>query len=247
MAGTGFVSGSTTVDFGPNAGTSVDVTRHQPQRGGPGRDRHGLVTVATTSGGTSAPLANAYTYNGSSGGPGGAITLGKSTDLIGNYPEKVSGTGWAANGDTTVTLNQCASTTYASATCDAANKVSVTLGTGKAAGIFKNVVIDLAAGVIDSHGDTCGISGSTTCYVVVVGNTGDTTASAALSFTLPSFAVQDDQCARQLRRSVKASGFPIGDTSSPKSVMRVPRCPARSRRTAMPQLRFRAPRQRPER
>ena len=40
--------------------------------------------------------------------------------------------------DTTVTLNQCASTTYSAATCDTANKVSVTLETGKNAGIFKN-------------------------------------------------------------------------------------------------------------
>ena len=63
---------------------------------------------------SSTPLANAYTYNGSVT-PGGTVALAKSTALIGNYPEKVSGTGWAVNGDTTVTLNECASTTYSAA------------------------------------------------------------------------------------------------------------------------------------
>ena len=66
----------------------------------------------------------------------------------------------------------------------------MTLGTGRAAGIFKNAVIDLAVGTIDTNGDTCGVAGSTPCYVVVVGNTGDSTASGALGFTLPSFTVK---------------------------------------------------------
>ena len=132
--------------------------------------------------------------------------------MIGNYPDKVSGTGWAAS-DTSVTLNQCATTTYSASTCDAANQVSVTLGTGKAAGTFKNAVIHLAMGVIDSHGDTCGVAGSTTCYVVVVGNTGDSTASGALSFTLPSFVVKKTTgVLGNYVDGVKAVGFPIGDT-----------------------------------
>jgi len=123
----------------------------------------------------------------------------------------VSGSGWAA--DTTVTLNQCASTTYSSATCDAANRVSVTLGTGHAAGIFKNAVIHLAAGVIDSNGDTCGVAGSTPCYVVVVGNTGDSTSSGQLGFTLPSFAVKEKTAVLgNYVDAVKAIDFPIGDT-----------------------------------
>ena len=135
------------------------------------------------------------------------------TALIGNYPDKVSGTGWAAQGDTTVTLNQCASTAYSSATCDAANQVTVTLGTGMLAGTFKNAVIDLAVGVIDSNGDTCGVAGSTTCYVVVVGNTGDSTSSGALSFTLPSITVKKTTgVLGNYVDGVKAVGFPIGDT-----------------------------------
>ena len=64
LTGTGFVSGSTSVEFGANAGTSVNVTSSTSlTRRRPGRDRHGLGHRSTTGGGTSTPLANAYTYN----------------------------------------------------------------------------------------------------------------------------------------------------------------------------------------
>ena len=150
VTGTGFVSGSTMVDFGSNAGTSVDVTGSMSLSVVvPSGSGTVSVTVSTTSGGMSTPLADGYTYNASTA-PGGAVTLYKSTALIGNYPEKVSGTGWGLI-DTCVTLNECASTTYSAATCDASNQVSVTLGTGRAAGTFKNAVFDLAVGMIDSE------------------------------------------------------------------------------------------------
>ena len=89
----------------------------------------------------------------------------------------------------------------------------MTLGTGRAAGIFKNAVIDLAVGMIDSNGDTCGVTGSTPCYVVVVGNTGDTTSSGALGFTLPSFTVKKTtDVLGNYVDGVKGVNFPIGDT-----------------------------------
>ena len=132
--------------------------------------------------------------------------------MIGNYAEKVSGTGWTH--DTTVTLNECATTTYSAATCDAHNQSSpVTLLTGRSAGIFKNAVIDLAVGTIDSNDDTCGVVGSTPCYVVVVGNTEDTTASEALGFTPPSFTLKTTtNVLGNYVDAVKAVDFPIGDT-----------------------------------
>ncbi|HSZ36652.1 MAG TPA: putative Ig domain-containing protein [Acidimicrobiales bacterium] len=211
LTGTGFVSGSTTADFGSTAGTGVSVSSATSLTvvvpAGTGTVP---VTVTTTSGGSSTPLANAYTYNTSTAG--GAITLGKTTDLIGNYPEKVSGTGWTH--DTTVTLNECATPAYGSNTCDAANKVSVTLGTGRTAGTFKNDLIHLAVGAIDTNGDTCGVAGSTTCYVVVVGNqSGDSTASAALGFSAPRFVVKRTaEVLGNYADPLKAGGFPIGDT-----------------------------------
>ncbi|HEY5009725.1 MAG TPA: Ig-like domain-containing protein, partial [Acidimicrobiales bacterium] len=171
------------------------------------------VFTPTTGAAFSGSTSNTVQYVVSAPGPGGTVTLYKSTALIGNYGDKVSGTGWTH--DTSVTLNECATTTYSAATCDAANQVSnVTLGTGRAAGTFKSAVIDLAVGTIDTNGDTCGVVGSTPCYVVVVGNiSGDTTASGALSFTLPSFTVKTStNVLGNFVDAVKAAGFPIGDT-----------------------------------
>jgi hypothetical protein len=169
--------------------------------------------VATNGSYSSAPSNETSATPEATNTPGGAITLDKTTALIGNYPVKVSGTGWAANGDTSVTLNQCAGTVYSAATCDAANRVSVTLGTGKLAGTFKNAVIDVAVGPIDTGGDTCGVGGPATCYLVVVGNTGDSTPSGALGFTLPSFVTKKTTgLLGNYPDPIKASGLPIGDT-----------------------------------
>ena len=144
---------------------------------------------------------------------GGGITVGKTTALIGNYPDKVSGTGWATYGDATVTLNQCASTYYRAATCDAANQVTATLGTSTHAGTFKNAFIKLAVGGIDSNGDTCGLATSVPCYIVAVGNTGDATSSAALGFTLPSITLaKTTGVLGNYVDAVKTAGIPIGDT-----------------------------------
>jgi hypothetical protein len=211
ITGTGFASGSTTVKFGATAGTSVNVTSPTSLTVNvPAGTGTVSVTAITTGGGSSAPLASAYTYNAATS-PGGAITLAKSTALVGNYPEAISGTGWTS--DTTVTLNQCATTTFSAATCDAANQVTLTLGTGKSAGTFKKVVIDLAVGVIDSHGDTCGVAGSTPCFVVVVGTTADSTSSGALGFSLPSFAAKKTTVLLgNYVDAIKAANFPIGDS-----------------------------------
>jgi hypothetical protein len=143
---------------------------------------------------------------------GGTVTLSKSIALIGNYNDKVSGTGWNAHSDTTVTVNECASAAYSAATCDAANQVSATLGTtATTIGTFKNALIKLAVGTMDTNGDTCGLSGSPTCYIVVVGNTGDST-SSALAFTLPTFTVKKTTTVLgNYVDAVKATGIPIGD------------------------------------
>ena len=185
----------------------------------------GLGTLSHPTSLTAATVGNLLFTDGSassanldqfSGGPtvapGGTVALYKSTALLGNYGEKVSGTGWVH--DTTVTLNECATTTYSAATCDGSNKVSgVTLGTGRAAGIFKNAVINLAVGTIDTNGDTCGVAGSTPCYIVVVGNTGDQTGSAALGFAAQSFTLKKTTGALgNSVDAVTAVGFPIGDT-----------------------------------
>ena len=144
---------------------------------------------------------------------GGTLTLAKNTKLYGNKVMKVSGSGWNANGDTSVTLYQCATDSYQSATCDQATKVTHTLGTGKQAGTFKNAALHLIAGSMDTNGDTCGLSGSSSCYVVGVGSTGDEAVSAPLSFTSPSAKLMSStNVVPNAADKVTAGSFPAGDT-----------------------------------
>ena len=64
VTGSGFVSGSTAVDFGPTAGTSVSVASGTSLTVSvPAGTGTVSVTVITTGGGSSTPLAGAYTYN----------------------------------------------------------------------------------------------------------------------------------------------------------------------------------------
>ena len=80
VAGSGFVSGSTSVEFGSTAGTSVSVTNSASLTvvvpAGTGTVS---VTVSTTAGGASTPLANAYTYSAP------AISVVKSVTSSGPY------------------------------------------------------------------------------------------------------------------------------------------------------------------
>ena len=115
------LAGATAVDFGTaNPGTitadsATSITVTSPAGTGTVN-----VTVTTPVGTSVTSSADQFTYAAAMSG--GTVSLSKSTALLGHYPENVSGTGWV--NDTTVTLNQCATTTYSAATCDAANKVS---------------------------------------------------------------------------------------------------------------------------
>lgn len=145
-------------------------------------------------------------------GDSGTITLGRSTGLIGHYADRVSGSGWTVNHDTSVTMNECATTYYAPSSCDGANQVNVTLRTGTKAGTFKKASIDIVTGTIDPDGDACGVTGSSPCYLVVVGNSGDFT-SDVLGFTLPSASVTEATgVAKNYVDDVTAIDFPVGDT-----------------------------------
>lgn len=144
--------------------------------------------------------------------PGGTLDLHKMTGLIGNYPDKVSGTGWNANGDTSVTIYECATDTYSpQCTSSLASTAVATSPHSKAGDISVTVPVD--AGVIDTDGDTCGVSGSGTCYLVAVGSSDDFTASSALGFSVPQISVA--KTTNVLGNSVDkvtAKYFPIGDT-----------------------------------
>jgi hypothetical protein len=158
-----------------------------------------------------ASFSNAFLLGGASVSGGGKLTL-KLTGLYGHVADKVSGTHWAIHGDTSVTLYQCVTTYYTSSSCDQNNHVTATLGTGTEAGKFTKVPIKLDVEPIGYHADSCGVLGSSPCYIVAVGNTGDSTASAPLGFALPSATVyKSTEVANGYKDAVKAKHFPIGD------------------------------------
>jgi hypothetical protein len=141
---------------------------------------------------------------------GPSIQIHKLTHLVGNYNEKVSGSGW--DNDSSVTIFECASDSYAASSCDRANDVEVTLKTGNNAGTFKNAGIQLAVGVIGAHRDTCGLLGSPACFIIVRGNSGDSVTSQALGFNVPTFSVKKTMnLASGYVDPIRASGLPIGD------------------------------------
>jgi hypothetical protein len=182
-----------------------------------GTDTLSAVFTPTTGAAFSGSTSNTVTYVVNTPPPppaGGTVTLSKSTKLIGNYSDKVSGTGWNTHSDTSVTIYECATTTYSASSCDSANPATATVGTsGSTLGAFKNALIKVDVGTIDSNGDTCGLASSGACYIVVVGNSGDTSASTALGFTLPTFTVKKTTgVLGNYVDALKASGIPIGDT-----------------------------------
>jgi hypothetical protein len=144
---------------------------------------------------------------------GGSITLSRSSALIGGYAVKVSGSGWTTNKDSSVTIDECATAYYASATCDEANQVGATVGTRARAGSFPKSAITVATGVIDADDDTCGMATLDACYIVVRGDAGDFTASAPLGFMTPSLTAKKSTAV--LGNSVDklvATGLPRGDS-----------------------------------
>jgi hypothetical protein len=76
VTGTGFVIGSTTVDFGGTAGTSVNVQSATTLTVVTPAHAAGVVNVTVTVSGTTATLSNGFTYTtGGGGGGGGGTTM----------------------------------------------------------------------------------------------------------------------------------------------------------------------------
>ncbi len=145
------------------------------------------------------------------GGPGGTLIPYKASGLIGNYADKVSGAGWGANHDTSVTFYEC-TTFVQSADCSTGlgTTTVVTAPASKAGDIA--TVVTVPAGTIDGAGDTCGVAGSPQCYLVAVGSTADSS-HAALQFALPSLSVKKTTgVVGNAVEAVTAKNFPIGAT-----------------------------------
>ena len=91
--------------------------------------------------------------------------------------------------------------------------MTVPLGTGRNEGVFKNASITLKTGEVDANGDTCGPNGSSTCYIVAVGNTGDSTGGASLTFATPTLAVKTSVgVLGNYLDTLKVAGVPSEDT-----------------------------------
>jgi len=144
---------------------------------------------------------------------GGTVTLSKDASLIGNSTISVSGTGWRQHSDSSVTISECAGTAYSVMHCANLASASVETAPAAKAGDVAKTSIRLTVGSIDSDGDTCGLVNSPACYIVMVGNTGDSTASSTLRFSTPTLSIHKTTgVLGNYADALKASGFPIGDT-----------------------------------
>ena len=169
--------------------------------------RSSAQAVTVTSGTTQAGIGAAL--DAFSGASGGTVSLSATTGFVGHSTVTVSGKKWSVNGDTSVTVYECASQSYAADVCDQSNALSKAV---KSTGAFKGVAFKLAAGAIASDGAGCGVAGDGSCYLVVVGSTGDETASTALGFTVPKVKLKEASgVTNGTNDVVKATGFPLSD------------------------------------
>jgi hypothetical protein len=138
---------------------------------------------------------------------GGTLKL-KTTKLIGNTEDKISGTGWTH--DTSVRYYECSTTYYTTSSCSQLPP-STDQTLSKAA--FKNHVVKLLVGPVGGHENPCGLAGGVTCDLVVVGNSEDETASAPLSFKVPTATVKlSEEVPSGYVEKIKAANFPAGET-----------------------------------
>jgi Putative Ig domain/Neocarzinostatin family len=173
-----------------------------------------ITFTATNEVGSPAHQSFTLTVNPSGSGP--AITLHRTTDLVGNESVAVSGTGWGA--DSMVTLSECTSPTFSPSSCDpnpssaGARVAALEQDHRPGAGGRIRSHITLVVGVVGSKKRTCGLSSSGPCYIVAVGNTGDSASSGPLRFSVPHFTLKHTQgLLGNTVDKVEGSGFPIGD------------------------------------
>lgn len=157
----------------------------------------------------SADQVHAFASEGS--GTPGSIVVHKTSGLVGNGADSVSGTAWYGNAS--VGIYQCASSTYAAASCgNRLAAVAVRSSPVAKLGTFPSTPFAVSVGTIDTEGDTCGLSTSGTCFVVAVGSSGTET-SVALDFALPTATLhKTTPVVGNYLDAVAAKHFPVGDT-----------------------------------
>ena len=144
---------------------------------------------------------------------GGSVTLKKSTGLIGNYVDTVSGAHWNTNHDSFVNIYECVGTSYASGSCTGAltnAPIAVESTPAAKAGNYPSTGVELKVGTVGSS--ACGLNTSPVCSLVVVGSSGDST-DVTLSFAVPSVKVSKaTNVLGNYVEKLTAKNFPIGDT-----------------------------------
>jgi hypothetical protein len=178
----------------------------------------------TATNGIGTPTTQSFTLTVNAVGTGPNLSLHKIKNLVGNYAEKVSGAGWSIHGATSVTLFECAGPTYVKTLCDSSNTVQVALGTGAKSGTFKDAVITLVTGDIAKK-TSCGLAQSPACSIVATDGVGDSI-SAPLAFKVPEVTPRrTDSLVANSTDSIRAKGFPIGDTVVAQECDRTVRVP----------------------
>ncbi len=194
----------------------------------------------TATNGVGSPATQAFTLTVNTSGTGPSLTMNKASGLVGHQTLVISGTGWGA--DATVTLHECTTTEFKASSCGSSNAVTVTLDPhggsgasgagefgrarlvadnnrhGKAAvagsGVFSRVHFTIEVGRIGpKKKNTCGLATSGPCFIVARGNTGDSTSSGPLGFSVPMVTAKDtSNVLGNSTDRLTASGFPGGDT-----------------------------------
>ena len=194
----------------------------------------------TATNGVGSPASQSFTLTVTSPGTGPSVTMNKTSGLIGHQTLLISGTGWGA--DVMVTLHECTTTTFKASSCDSKNAVTVAAdhhgraGSSNAgafgparliadndrhdtsglagSGVFNRVHFTIEVGQIGSKKkNTCGLPTSGPCFIVALGNTGDSASSGPLAFSVPTVTAKDttDVLGNTIDRLI-AGGFPAGDT-----------------------------------
>ena len=113
----------------------------------------------------------------------------KSTGLIGNYVDAVSGTDWNTNHDSSVNVYECAGTSYASSSCTGALTIApieVETTPASKVGDFPSTGVGSKWERLEAA--PAALSTSPACSLVVEGSSGDSS-DVTLSFAVPSVKV----------------------------------------------------------
>jgi photosystem II stability/assembly factor-like uncharacterized protein len=201
-----FTSGSTTICTAP-VSTGSGAACYVADGGLP----VGIDTVTATYAGDADHLGSSGTEAETIWTPGAELSYVYRSTLVGHRRIRVTGTGWAAHGDTSVTVTECAGPVIApTIACTGPVRAPIRRRGAHASGFA--TWFTLRTGPIDgTTGATCGVVGSGNCYLVVTGSAGDTT-SELLPFALATATLaKNTSVPDDYPDTVTASNFPPGD------------------------------------